>query len=152
MAFNCGTLHPRDNLALRDSGRRRGILPWKALDARVAHLIEAFDVRGAETNRPMRNLSGGNQQKFVLARELDGAPPLVVAENPSRGLDIRAAAAVHDRLRAAARAGAGVVVYSSDLDEVLSLATRIVVLHAGTLRGVDGGRDAVGRAMLGVAS
>ena len=87
----------------------------------------------------------------MLARELRDAPALVVAENPTRGLDIRATRAVHDRLRAAAESGAGVVVYSSDLDEVLALATRVLVVHAGTVREGPLDRDAVGRAMLGVA-
>ena len=99
---------------------------------------------------PVRALSGGNQQKLVLARELDGSPSLVVAENPTRGLDIRATRDVHDRLRCAAADGAGVVVYSSDLDEVLALATRVVVMHAGRLREVGDDRDAGGRGMLGV--
>jgi ABC-type uncharacterized transport system ATPase subunit len=142
---------PRENVALKGAGARRGLMPWQTLSERTATLIAAFDVRGAQSESPIRDLSGGNQQKLVLARELDGAPPLVVAENPTRGLDIRATSEVHDRLRAAAQHGAGVVVYSSDLDEVLLLATRVVVLHAGRLRDVNGDRDAIGRAMLGVA-
>jgi simple sugar transport system ATP-binding protein len=140
-----------ENVALRGSGARRGRMDWKALDDRTRALIASFDVRGGKPDRAVRQLSGGNQQKLVLARELHGGPKLVVAENPTRGLDIRATQDVHDRLRAAARSGAGVVVYSSDLDEVLSLATRIVVLHGATLKVVQGDRDAVGRAMLGVA-
>ena len=96
-------------------------------------------------------LSGGNQQKLVLARELSGAPQLVVAENPTRGLDIRATRDVHLRLRRAADTEAAVVVHSSDLDEVLALSDRVVVMHAGVLHAVDGDRESVGRAMLGVA-
>jgi simple sugar transport system ATP-binding protein len=96
-------------------------------------------------------LSGGNQQKVVLARELSDRPAVIVAENPTRGLDIRATAAVHARLRAAAAAGAAVIVYSSDLDEVLALATRVVAVHAGRLLEVPNDREAVGRAMLGLA-
>jgi len=76
---------------------------------------------------------------------------LFVVENPTRGLDIRATRAVHDRLRDAAAAGAGVVVYSSDLDEVLAVASRVAVMYAGRLRESLHDRDAVGRAMLGVA-
>ena len=144
---------PRENVALKGAGSRRGLVPWRALAEHTSKLIAAFDVRGARPGGEgqIRELSGGNQQKFVLARELDESPRLVVAENPTRGLDIRATAEVHDRLRAAARDGAGIIVYSSDLDEVLSLATRVVVLHDGRLRTVDGDRDAIGRAMLGVA-
>ena len=99
----------------------------------------------------MRMLSGGNQQKLVVARELDESPSLVVVENPTRGLDIRATQAVHQRLRDVAASGAAVVLYSSDLDEVLALSTRIFVLHAGELRECPLDREAVGRAMLGVA-
>jgi simple sugar transport system ATP-binding protein len=86
----------------------------------------------------------------VLARELSDNPHLVVAENPTRGLDIRGAAEVHHRLREAASNGAGVVVYSSDLDEVLALATRIVAVHAGEVWEVPNEREAAGRAMLGL--
>jgi simple sugar transport system ATP-binding protein len=99
---------------------------------------------------PARTLSGGNQQKLVLARELRGEVRAVVVENPTRGLDIRATADVHRRLRAARDAGAAVVFHSSDLDEVLALADRIVVLHAGCLHEPPPDRDAIGRAMLGV--
>jgi len=140
-----------DNVALRGAGKRRGRIGWRKLVEHTNALITTFDVRGGKVDGATRQLSGGNQQKLVLARELDGEPSLVVAENPTRGLDIRATRDVHDRLRAAARHGAGVVVYSSDLDEVLSLATRIVVLHGAKLKVVDGDREAVGRAMLGVA-
>jgi simple sugar transport system ATP-binding protein len=124
--------------------------------ARTEALIQAFDVRAPSARVPMRALSGGNQQKLVLARELDeegdaGAGPLaIVAENPTRGLDVRATAEVHTRLRAARDRGAAVVVYSSDLDEVISLATRVLVTFAGTVREVPLERDAVGRAMLGL--
>lgn len=108
-------------------------------------------MRGADESTPVSALSGGNQQKLVFARELDSHPSLVVVENPTRGLDIRATRAVHERLRAAAAAGAAVVVYSSDLDEVLSLASRVLVIHSGLLSECARDRDAVGRAMLGVA-
>lgn len=140
-----------ENLALRNAGIRRGLVAWRTLARRALELTAEFDVRGTRLDRPIRDLSGGNQQKFVLARELDGAPALVVAENPTRGLDIRASRAVHERLRAAAKNGAGVVFYSSDLDEVLALATRVIVVHNARVRQVAGDRDVIGRAMLGVA-
>jgi general nucleoside transport system ATP-binding protein len=73
-----------------------------------------------------------------------------VAENPTRGLDIRASAAVHERLREAAARGAAALVHSSDLDEVLTLATRVVAVHEGRLTEVPNDREAVGRAMLGL--
>jgi general nucleoside transport system ATP-binding protein len=96
-------------------------------------------------------LSGGNQQKFVLGRELANQPDALVVENPSRGLDFKATAAVQQSLRDARNAGTAVVVYSSDLDEVMLLADRVYVMHAGQVHEVRGDREAVGRAMLGGA-
>lgn len=139
-----------ENLALKGAGRRRGRMPWSRLRARTASLTEEYDVRATSIESTAGALSGGNQQKLVLARELSDDPALIVAENPTRGLDIRATADVHERLRAAAARGAAVVVYASDLDEVLSLATRVVAMHRGRLVAVPNEREAVGRAMLGV--
>ncbi len=148
-----------ENVALRGAGRRKGLMRWNTVRAHTASLMRAFDVRGPDAGATMRALSGGNQQKLVLARELDDAfdgrpsrgdgPLALVVENPTRGLDVRATADVHARLYAARNRGAAVVVYSSDLDEVLALASRVFVAYAGTLRGVPLERDAVGRAMLG---
>ena len=139
-----------ENIALRGAHVRRGRMNWKSARRHAQTLIETFDVRGRPETRA-RNLSGGNQQKLVLARELDGEPELLVVENPTRGLDVRATAAVHGFIRAAAQRGAAVVIHSADLDEVLSLATRIFVLHEGHVRETPIDRDLVGRAMLGVA-
>jgi simple sugar transport system ATP-binding protein len=138
------------NIALRGAGARRGRMHWGLERDRAARLIDTFNVRGA-AETPARQLSGGNQQKLVLARELEGEPDLLVVENPTRGLDIRATEAVHANIRAAASRSAAVVIYSSDLDEVLSLATRMLVVHAGRLVETDLNREAVGRAMLGAA-
>jgi ABC-type uncharacterized transport system ATPase subunit len=140
-----------ENLALKGAGGRRGLVRWSEFERLTETLVRDLDVRGADAIRSTRALSGGNQQKLILARELDGSPRLLVVENPTRGLDIRATQAVHERLRLVARSGAAVVLYSSDLDELLQLATRIVVLHAARLRECALDRDSVGRAMLGVA-
>lgn len=152
-----------DNVALRAAGRRHGRMRWRELRARAHTLMQEFDVRAPSTESVMRALSGGNQQKLVLAREMTSldagetamastspSPQALVVENPTRGLDVRATAEVHARLRAARDAGAAVVLYSRDLDEVLALASRIVVVHAGALREVSGDRGAVGQAMLGL--
>lgn len=140
-----------ENVVLRGAEHRTGRIDWPSFRAQTRDLVSKYDVRGGDDTSPVRSLSGGNQQKFVLARELDDHPPLVVAENPTRGLDIRATRDVHERLRHAARDGSAVVLYSSDLDEVLSLATRVVVVHAGRVRETALDREAVGRAMLGLA-
>jgi general nucleoside transport system ATP-binding protein len=140
-----------ENTALRDAGDRRGTLSWPTFRARTADLLSAFDVRASGVDAVARTLSGGNQQKFVLGRELAGNPEALVVENPSRGLDFKATAAVHEALRAARDAGTAVVLYSSDLDEVLLLADRVYAMHAGRVTEVPNDRDTVGRAMLGTA-
>jgi simple sugar transport system ATP-binding protein len=124
---------------------------WSTLKSDTMQLVQDFDVRTGSVDAPASSLSGGNQQKLVLARELRDQPAVIVAENPTRGLDIRATAAVHERLRRAAREGAAVILYSSDLDEVLSLATRVIAVHAGGVTEVPNDRDAAGRAMIGLS-
>lgn len=137
-----------ENVALRGASRRRGIMRWGELRAQATALMAARDVRAPGADTVMATLSGGNQQKLVLGRELAARPAAIIVENPTRGLDIRATAAVHAALREARDGGTGVVVYSSDLDEVLSLADRVLVVAAGSVREVAGDRDAIGRAML----
>ena len=139
-----------ENLALKRAGTRRGRIRWPAIRASASDVTRQFDVRAPSVDAPVSSLSGGNQQKLVLARELGDGPALIVAENPTRGLDLRATAAVHERLRQAAAAGAAVIVHSSDLDEVLSLATRVIAVHAGRVIAVPNDRAAAGRAMIGL--
>ncbi len=141
-----------ENLALAGAGARRGRVRWARLRAAAGALIAAADVRGGTAATPARSLSGGNQQKFVVARELDARPALVIAENPTRGLDVRAAAGVRTRLQAAAAEGAAVVLYASDLDEVLTLADEMLVVYDGTVRRAPVDRRVVGRLMLGATS
>jgi simple sugar transport system ATP-binding protein len=147
-----------ENVALRGAGARTGVMDWASFRDRTSSLLDTFDVRAPGTESPMRALSGGNQQKLVLAREL-GAPTTdssddvaqaIVVENPTRGLDVRATVEVHARLRTARDRGAAVILYSSDLDEVLALAGRTLVVHAGTVRETTLDREAIGRAMLGL--
>jgi simple sugar transport system ATP-binding protein len=127
-------------------------LNWDAARAGTARLIGSFGIRAEGPEAPAATLSGGNQQKLILARALEGRPRILVAENPTRGLDIRATAEVHDRLREAARAGVTVIVYSTDLEEVLELGERILVVRRGQVLEAPGGADrrAVGDLMLGV--
>ena len=141
-----------ENIALRGAGKRRGMIPWSRIRRETEALLSLRDVRASSASVPIRTLSGGNQQKLVIGRELASSPAALVVENPTRGLDIRATSVVHAALRAARDAGTAVIVYSSDLDEVLSLADRIVVVTGGRVRAVTGNRDIVGRAMLTVES
>jgi general nucleoside transport system ATP-binding protein len=131
------TLSLTENLVLGsradDPWIRRGRVDWRVARARTAALLTEYEVVAPGPDVPAATLSGGNQQKVVVARELARQPRVVVAENPTRGLDLRAAAAILARLRAAAAAGAAVLVYSSDLDEVLALAGRVLVASRGTL-------------------
>jgi general nucleoside transport system ATP-binding protein len=143
-----------ENVALRDAGSRSGVMNWSAARERTQALMRAFDVRAEHPATSMRTLSGGNQQKLVLARELTPgddsvASTALVVENPTRGLDVRATADVHRRLRDAAAAGAAVVMYSSDLDEVLALASRVLVVFNGRVHELPMDREAIGQAMLG---
>jgi simple sugar transport system ATP-binding protein len=137
-------------------GRR---IRWSRARERTAQLVHEFGISAPGVTRPVAALSGGNQQKLVLARALERKPAAIIAEDPTRGLDVAAARAIHDRLRAAADAGAGILVYSSDLDEILDVSDRIVVMRGGKLSEVDGQRstvndrratrDLLGRMMLG---
>ncbi len=143
-----------ENLALGELPRLPRWLDWRAIDREAATLIDVAGVRAAGPSQPAGTLSGGNQQRFILARAFAGDPDVVVAEDPTRGLDIAATAAVHARLKDAARAGACVVVHSSDLDEVLEIADRLVVLHDGHLVELspDTPRALVGDRMLGLGA
>jgi simple sugar transport system ATP-binding protein len=141
-----------ENLALRDAGTRTGLVPWGRVRRDAAGVMAERDVRAASPDVAMRALSGGNQQKFVLGRELAGAPPALVVENPTRGLDIRATADVLASLRTARDAGTAVVIHSSDLDEVLAVADRVLVCAAGSVREVSMEREVVGRAMLAASA
>ena len=143
------TFSVTENLALRGSASARGRIRWQDIAHHAGRLVGQHDIRVGSVAAPVRTLSGGNQQKLVLARELAGGPPLVVAENPTQGLDVRAALAIRDRLLSARDAGAAVVVYASDLDELLTLADRVVVTFAGGLVAVPRDADRIGRAMLG---
>ncbi|MCA0375863.1 MAG: ATP-binding cassette domain-containing protein [Gemmatimonadetes bacterium] len=138
-----------ENLALQGAGTRRGLVPWTRVRDATRGVLTRFDVRAAGADAAAQTLSGGNQQKFVLGRALDDAPAALVVENPSRGLDFNATAAVHAALRAARDRGLAIVVYSSDLDEVLQLADRVVVMYDGRVREVPAEREVVGQAMLG---
>ncbi|HUR95958.1 MAG TPA: ATP-binding cassette domain-containing protein [Gemmatimonadales bacterium] len=119
-----------------DSWLRRGRIDWKAARAHTAALLEVYRVVASGPDALAASLSGGNQQKLVVARELARRPAVIVAENPTRGMDIRAAEAIRERLMAAARDGAAVLFHSSDLDEVVALAQRLFVAARGTLREV----------------
>ena len=118
----------------------------------VAEAIIEFDVQGVNNiNQRASLLSGGNAQKLVIAREFSGNPKIILAHSPSRGLDVRAGAAVHKRLRAARDDGAAVILISEDLDEILLMSDRIGVLNRGQISAefnTPASRSDIGQAMV----
>jgi simple sugar transport system ATP-binding protein len=114
-------------------------------------LLREFEIVAAGPRARAASLSGGNQQKLIVARELSRRPAVIVAENPTRGLDVVAAAAIHERLRSAAAGGAAVLFHSTDLDEVLALADRIIVVARGVVSEApaQSSRATIGAMMLG---
>lgn len=119
-----------------DQFTRFGLLRRKELNEAANELMREFDVRAASPDVAFSGLSGGNQQKAVLARELTLSPlKTLVAAQPTRGLDINAVEAVYRQIRAAAKRGVGVLLISSELDELIAVADRIVVLYRGRLVG-----------------
>ena len=129
----------------RGSTVTRGpLLRLKAIREHAARLIARYDVRGGGPELPARQLSGGNLQKVVLAREFTEQPRAFVVASPTRGLDVSAIETVHKYLREAASGGVGVLLISEDLDEIRALSDRIVVLYEGAIVGeVDGSTASV---------
>ncbi len=126
-----------DNLALRTFDQppnaRFGWLRRGAMRARARELIASFQVRTPGPDAPMASLSGGNVQRAVLARELSRPRDLLIVANPVFGLDFASAAAIHQRLMDARNAGAAVLLVSEDLDEILTLADRVLVISSGRI-------------------
>jgi len=152
-----GDLRIADNYAIGGvmEGRYGSVLKVdrRGIDTDTREAIRRFEVMGVRGSHQKAGLlSGGNAQKLVIAREFSGAPSLILAHSPSRGLDIRASAAVHEHLRAARDRGAGVILISEDLDEILLLSDRIGVMNRGNIVAefdAPADRQAIGKAMVG---
>jgi general nucleoside transport system ATP-binding protein len=114
---------------------RFGILNLRTMIARAQRLLKEFDVRGGTPSTPAFALSGGNQQKVVLAREIDGDPKVLIAAQPTRGLDVGAIEFVHRRLVEQRDAGRAIFLVSLELEEILSLSDRILVIYEGRIVG-----------------
>jgi ABC-type uncharacterized transport system ATPase subunit len=132
-----GDMSVWENLALEDYRQpafsRGGFLRGAAARAHAERAIHGFDVRCSGPEAATRLLSGGNVQKLILARVLTREPDVILANQPSRGLDIGAVTEVHRRLLDARARGAGIILISEDLDELLALSDRVAVLHRGHL-------------------
>ncbi len=114
---------------------RWGVLDKGLVSARARELMERFDIAAPSPDIPFRLLSGGNQQKAVLARELSGNPRALIASQPTRGLDVGAIEYVSAQIRAAADDGVAVLLISSELEEILELADRVAVIFRGRVIG-----------------
>lgn len=115
---------------------RGSLLNGGAMRETAKRLMHRFGVKAAGLDTPVRLLSGGNQQKLLVGRELAEDPAVIVAAQPVRGLDVAATEAVHDLLLGARQAGKAVLLISEDLDEMMGLADRIAVIHEGRIMGV----------------
>jgi ABC-type uncharacterized transport system ATPase subunit len=147
-----------DNLILRHYDRpplsRWGWRRRWQVQARARSLFRRFDIRAPSLRTTVRVLSGGNQQKIVLARELHENPALLIVANPVRGLDIGATEYVYGQLQEQRKAGAAILLISSDLEEILALSDRVAVLYGGRLLGTveasESRRNQIGSLMAGI--
>jgi general nucleoside transport system ATP-binding protein len=152
-----GAFPVSDNLVLNGYHRRpfaKGLrIDRDAIANHAVKLIEEFDIRTPSPAVPAANLSGGNQQKVIVAREFTHADRLLIASQPTRGLDVGSIQYIHGRIVQKRDEGAGVLLVSSELDEIMSLADRIAVMYAGRIVGVlnrnDATRERVGLLMAG---
>ena len=120
------------------SSGRFGPVAWvnrRAIVQETARAITEYNIHGAKPDTRARLLSGGNAQKLVLSRELAGQAKVLLAHSPTRGLDVRACAAVHMALREASQAGCAILLLSEDLDEILAISDRIGVINSGRIVG-----------------
>jgi simple sugar transport system ATP-binding protein len=146
-----------ENLVLHDYAKapyaKHGLLSPKRIVEAARGLLREFDVRGGTPQTRASALSGGNQQKVVVAREVSRDPKVLLAAQPTRGLDIGAVGAVYDRIRQARDVGVGVLLISSELDELIAVADRILVIFRGRIIGDQpadpSAREAIGRLMAG---
>ncbi len=148
----------QENLFLRDKSLpqfSRGIfLSFRSMEAHAAKLVDEFAVKTPGLDTPLKNLSGGNIQKLIMARELSRHPAILVAAQPTRGVDISASSYIHQRLLLQREAGTGILLISEDLDEIRSLSDRIAVMYEGRIIGVvdrgQASREQIGLMMAGV--
>lgn len=130
-----------------------GRLKLKQINQHATRLVEEFDIRTDSCVQPVRSLSGGNQQKVVLARELSRPLSLLLANQPTRGVDVGAVEFLHNRIVAERDVGTAVLIISTELDEVESLADRIAVMYRGRIVGIvppGTPRDVLGLMMAGI--
>jgi ABC-type sugar transport system ATPase subunit len=143
------------SMAILDRIRRLGFLLDRTREAGVAaDYFARLNVKAASLDAPVQSLSGGNQQKIVIAKWLARGGRLLIVDEPTRGVDVGAKAAIHQLIDELARDGLAVILISSELPEVINLSTRILVMREGRIAGelarADFSQDAVLRLMTGV--
>ncbi len=149
-----------ENLLLIDNAHRPysrfGFLQSRVIRKHCDELVEEFDVKTPGLEAPVSNLSGGNIQKLILARELSARPQVLLVAQPIRGVDVGAARYIHERLVAQRDSGTAILVISEDLDEVLSISDRVLVMYEGEIIAEAdpraSTREALGLMMAGVRS
>lgn len=148
IAYN-GILHDRANLPFSKKGK----LQFKEIFSYAQKLIQRFDIRPSDQTRKASELSGGNQQKVILAREIEHNPELLIAVQPTRGLDVGAIEVIHRELLALKETGKSVLLISFELDEILALSDRVGVIYNGSINQIFEGsainRNSIGLAMIG---
>ncbi len=154
-----GDFSVADNMVLHNHTESQfssaGFLDFAAIKTHCSKLVQDFNVKTPDLDTPTKNLSGGNIQKLIMARELASNPRVLIAAQPTRGVDIGAAEYIHQRLLEQRDSGTAIMVISEDLDEVMALADRIAVICEGEIMGVlDAGnatREQIGLMMAGVS-
>jgi len=149
----------KENVFLHDHSSppyARGIfLRFARMEQHARELVKEFAVKTPGLDTPLKNLSGGNIQKLIMARELSRRPIILIAAQPTRGVDISASAYIHQRLLQQREAGTGILLISEDLDEVRALSDRIAVMYEGRITGIlqrgQGAVEQIGLMMAGVS-
>ena len=150
-------LNVAENLIIKDFSKppfmKHKILQWNEINRHAKEMINEYDIRTYSGNSKARTLSGGNQQKIVVSRELNEKPALVIASQATRGLDLGAVDGVHETLLRERNRGAAVLFISTELQEIMSLSDRIIVMFSGQIMGEVNGENAdvteIGEMMLG---
>lgn len=128
----------RDNggmLLIRRLANKLGWVSLRRLEEKIAEAVQQFSIRTSSINAPVNSLSGGNQQKVVIARSLSTAPRIVLLDDPTRGIDVGAKAEVHQILNQLTADGCGVILVSSELPEALAMSDRVITMYRGRMRG-----------------